>query len=67
MEKYDYYAEVANDIENWLDFNDFNLSQFEDREEAAMNFGQKMTLLAMVQMDMRVKLSVKNFFVITGI
>jgi hypothetical protein len=35
MEKYDYYAEVTNDIENWLDFNDFDLSQFENREDAA--------------------------------
>lgn len=35
MEKYDYYAVVTNDIENWLEFNDFDLSQFEDREEAA--------------------------------
>lgn len=35
MEKYDYYIEVANDIENWLDFNDFDLSQFKNREEAA--------------------------------
>lgn len=35
MEKYDYYIEVTNDIKNWLDFNDFDLSQFEDRDEAA--------------------------------
>ena len=35
MNKYDYYVEVTNDIENWLDSNDFDLSQFEDREEAA--------------------------------
>ena len=34
MEKYDYYIEVANDIENWLEFNDFDLSQFGDRDEA---------------------------------
>ena len=34
MNKYDYYIEVANDIESWLDSNDFDLSQFEDREEA---------------------------------
>ena len=34
MEKYYYYMEVKNDIENWLDFNDFDLSQFENREEA---------------------------------
>ena len=35
MEKYDYYIEVTNDVENWLDSNDFDLSQFENREEAA--------------------------------
>ena len=35
MDKYDYYSEVANDIENWLEWNDFDLSQFKDREEAA--------------------------------
>ncbi len=35
MNKYDYYIEVTNDIENWLDFNDFDLSQFDNREEAA--------------------------------
>lgn len=34
MKKYDYYIEVTNDVECWLDFNDFNLSQFENREEA---------------------------------
>lgn len=37
MNKYDYYAEVANDIECWMDKdgNPFDLSQFKDREEAA--------------------------------
>lgn len=34
MEKYDYYIEVTNDIECWIDNNDFDLSQFENREEA---------------------------------
>ena len=36
MEKYDYYKEVANDIECWMDKDGdpFDLSQFEDREEA---------------------------------
>ena len=35
MDKYDYYIEVTNDVECWLDQNDFDLSQFENREEAA--------------------------------
>ena len=37
MEKYDYYTEVANDIECWMDKDGdpFDLSQFENREEAA--------------------------------
>lgn len=35
MNKYDYYIEVANDVENWLNYNDFELSNFENREEAA--------------------------------
>lgn len=37
MDKYDYYIEVTNDIECWMDKdgNLFDLSQFEDREEAA--------------------------------
>lgn len=35
MKKYDYYLEVTNDIENWMEWNEFDLSQFEDREEAA--------------------------------
>ena len=37
MEKYDYYIEVANDIECWMDKveDPFDLSQFENREEAA--------------------------------
>ena len=37
MDKYDYYIEVANDIECWMDKDGdpFDLSQFEDREEAA--------------------------------
>lgn len=34
MDKYDYYIEVTNDVECWLDQNDFDLSQFENREEA---------------------------------
>ena len=36
MDKYDYYVEVANDIECWMDKDGdpFDLSQFEDREEA---------------------------------
>lgn len=34
MDKYDYYCEVANDVENWLNYNNFDLSQFENREEA---------------------------------
>lgn len=34
MDKYDYCIEVANDVENWLDWNNFELSDFEDREEA---------------------------------
>lgn len=37
MEKYDYYIEVTNDIECWMDKEEdpFDLSQFDDREEAA--------------------------------
>ena len=36
MDKYDYYSEVTNEIENWMDKEDpFDLSQFENREEAA--------------------------------
>ena len=37
MEKYDYYIEVANDIECWMDKDGdpFDLSRFENREEAA--------------------------------
>ena len=37
MNKYDYYVEVANDIECWMDKDGdpFDLSQFKDREEAA--------------------------------
>ena len=37
MEKYDYYAEVTNDIECWMDKDGdpFDLSQFENRDEAA--------------------------------
>lgn len=37
MEKYDYYIEVTNDIECWMDKDGdpFDLSQFENREEAA--------------------------------
>ena len=35
MDKYDYYIEVTNDVECWLDQNDFDLTQFENREEAA--------------------------------
>lgn len=35
MNKYDYYIEVANDVENWLNYNDFELSNFENREETA--------------------------------
>ena len=37
MEKYDYYVKVTNDIECWMDtYEDpFDLSQFENREEAA--------------------------------
>lgn len=37
MEKYDYYIEVTNDVECWMDKDGdpFDLSQFEDREEAA--------------------------------
>lgn len=36
MNKYDYYIEVTNDIECWMDKDGdpFDLSQFEDREEA---------------------------------
>ncbi len=37
MDKYDYYIEVANDVECWMDKDEdpFDLSQFEDREKAA--------------------------------
>ena len=37
MNKYDYYIEVANDIECWMDKDGdpFDLSQFENRDEAA--------------------------------
>lgn len=36
MEKYDYYKEVANDIICWMDNDDpFDISKFEDRDEAA--------------------------------
>ena len=37
MEKYNYWKEVANDVECWMDKDGdpFDLSQFEDREEAA--------------------------------
>ena len=37
MNKYDYYIEVTNDIECWMnkDGDPFDLSQFENREEAA--------------------------------
>lgn len=37
MEKYDYYIKVANDIECWMDKDGdpFDISQFENREEAA--------------------------------
>lgn len=37
MDKYDYYIEVTNDIECWMDKDgdSFDLSQFENREEAA--------------------------------
>lgn len=34
MEKYDYYIEVTNDVECCMDENKFDLSQFENREEA---------------------------------
>lgn len=37
MDKYDYYIEVTNDIECWMDKDGdpFDISQFENREEAA--------------------------------
>ena len=35
MDKYDYPAEVTKDIEHWLRQNNFDLSQFENRDEAA--------------------------------
>ena len=37
MKKYDYYTEVTNDIECWMDKDGdpFDLSQFKNREEAA--------------------------------
>lgn len=34
MEKYNYYTEVTNDIVQWINDNNFDLSQFEDRYEA---------------------------------
>lgn len=34
MKKYDYYFEVTNDIECWMDENNFDLFQFENKEEA---------------------------------
>lgn len=36
MEKYDYYTEVTNDVECWMDQDNdaFDLSQFENRDEA---------------------------------
>lgn len=37
MDKYDYYVEVTNDVECWMDKDGdpFDLSKFENREEAA--------------------------------
>ena len=36
MEKYNYWKEVANDVECWMDRDDpFDISQFSNREEAA--------------------------------
>ena len=35
MGEYDYYVEVMNDIECWMDNNNFDLHTFSEREEAA--------------------------------
>ena len=37
MNKYDYYIEVQNDVENWIELNDdlFNMSNFDNKDDAA--------------------------------
>lgn len=37
MDKYNYYIEVQNDVENWIELNDdlFNMSNFDNKDDAA--------------------------------
>ena len=44
MNKYNYYNEVQNDVENWLDdeYNPFNLAQFPNRDAAAKYLANKL-------------------------
>lgn len=44
MDKYDYYIEVQNDVENWIESNNdlFNISNFDSKDDAAEYLYDKM-------------------------